>query len=304
MSEQMRGHIVRGSVGAIAAADVAYLSRSMVIDGALSVRDAEDLVAFNQWVVPQAPEWSAFFITAIAGHVLGDLAPAGEVDGEKCDWLMETFAPLGRVESPRAMPLLIRIMEGARTVSRRLPAFALMQLRAAIITGEGSALGGRAHFSRVVDEADVALIRRILIAGGGGEGRSISREEAEALFGIHDATIDAENDPGFAPLFLRAIAQHACAASGLVATPRGTALQPPVRRIGPRSVAELDAGEGGELAGLIAPVRLAAPVAGWLEDRILKNGRLSSAGRVLAETLIGRDATMGDTLRAMLDRAA
>ncbi len=283
---------MHGSIGALAAADVAYLSRSMVMEGVLGERDADDLIAFDQMVVPHAPEWSAFFVSAIASHILAG-APADVVDGEKCDWLFDRLAPRGRADSPRLMPLLLRIMEGARSVVPRLPAFALMQLRAAIITGEGAALAGRHHPSRMVDAQDVALIRRILVAGGGGEGRAISREEAEVLFGIHDATIGAENAPGFAPLFACAIAQHARAASGHHVAPRGLSLQ-----------TGASPGAGRDLADLVAPALLAPEVAAWLAQRILRDGRMTPALIALRDRLLGPTAPIGESLRALLDRAA
>ncbi|MBS7540860.1 hypothetical protein [Ancylobacter lacus] len=280
--------MMHGSIGALAAADVAYLSRSMVMDGAVSERDAEDLIAFDHLVVAQAPEWTAFFVAAIASHILADRAPADVVDGEKCDWLFDRLAPRGRADSPRLMPLLLRIMEGARSVVPRLPAFALMQLRAALITGEGAALAGRHHPSRMVDAHDVALIRRILVAGGGGEGRAISREEAEVLFGIHDATIGAENAAGFVPLFVGAITQHVRAASGQRVAPRGLSLQPGKPAGGPSA----------------ASVPLAPEVAGWLAQRILRDGRMTPAMVALRDGLLGPEAPIGESLRALLDRAA
>ncbi|WP_156034271.1 hypothetical protein [Bosea sp. 117] len=306
MSEQFSRRCGRGSVGAAAAADVAYLSRSMFEGGAANPADVADLIAFDRLVAADAPEWAAFFAEAVSSYLLRQASPVDIVDVEKADWLMSELAPNGSlVESPRGLPLLLRVMEGARSVAPSLPAFALRQLRTAIITGEGPLAAGRVHFSRVVDAGDVALMRRILIAGGGGEGRPVSRAEADALFDIHDATIDATNDADFEPLFLRALMQHLRAASGHGVGSRRGALQAEIsRNLLPGLDLLAAAGYRPDPASLVESVSLSPGSANWLAERILRDGRVSRATRALKTLLVTETVMLEDSLRALLDRAA
>ncbi|MFK8251054.1 hypothetical protein [Ancylobacter terrae] len=304
MNSLGRGRADHGSVGARAAADVAYLSGSMFADGVSDPRDAADLLAFDQLVVPEAAEWSRFLIGAIATHLLVHEAPADILDDAKAQWLIAALAPAGRMESARGMPLLLRLMEGAREVSPLLPAFALRQLGMAVITGEGPVAAGRAHFTRTVDDADVALMRRLLIAGGGGQGGPVSRAEADALFDIHDATLEGRNDPGFAPLFVRAIEQHLRAASGQRVAARGAALAASANGAHLAIEKLAAAGYQPDLASLVGPAPLAAAPARWLAERLLRDGRISPSGHALKRLIVADGADAGDSLRALLDRAA
>ncbi len=182
-------------------------------------------------------------------------------------------------ESPRALPLLLRLMEGARSVAPALPAFALRQVLAAIITGEGPLSSGRIHFSRVVDAHDVALLRRVLTAGGGGEGRAVSRQEADVLFDIHDATCGAANDPAFETLFVRAIVQHVRAASRLHAGSRASLSMPSAdTRNGAHMALDMLAlaGYRPDLDSLVETVAVADEPAAWLTERLSR--RAAPAG--------------------------
>ena len=58
------------------------------------------------------------------------------------------------------------------------------------------------------------MIRRILDAFGGDQNIAVTRAEAEVLFDINDATANADNDPAWNELFVKAIANFMMAASG------------------------------------------------------------------------------------------
>ncbi len=76
----------------MAAADVAYLSGAMFSGGVTDPRDAADLIAFDRLVVAGAHEWAAFFVDAIAAHLLEHTAPAEMVTTEKAEWLAGQLA--------------------------------------------------------------------------------------------------------------------------------------------------------------------------------------------------------------------
>jgi hypothetical protein len=207
---------------AVAAADLVHLRRQRNPDEVISRVEAEALLALDRGQKNSAASWRDFIADAIADHLLS-AKPTGAITPEKADWLIAVLAPAGEIETVTAVETLLRTMEAAREVPAALAVFAISQLQGAIIKGEGPAIGARAHFSRVVDAEDTALLYRILIAAGGADGVAVSREEAEALFDLHDATARSANDPAFDALFYRAIAHHALHASGEAVALRQTA---------------------------------------------------------------------------------
>src|SRR5262245_20647508 len=111
-------------------------------------------------------------------------------------------------------------VERSGAVEPRLAALAAV--RDGVITGEGPTTAGRIHFSRCIDAADTALIRRILRAEATAP---VTRAEADALFDIHEAAIERIDGGGFDALFARAIANHATATLGQPVQARATGLE-------------------------------------------------------------------------------
>jgi hypothetical protein len=101
---------------------------------------------------------------------------------------------------------IMAALESAHAIELRLTALAMV--RDGVITGEGPTASGRIHFSRCIDATDTEFIRRILIAGAG----SITREEADQLFDIHDAAIERIDNGAFDALLTRAVVHHVTAA--------------------------------------------------------------------------------------------
>jgi hypothetical protein len=104
-------------------------------------------------------------------------------------------------------------------------AAALGQLCRGIITGEGPTVSGRVHFSRSIDAEDTGLCARILIVAGQ-SGEPVSREEADALFEIHAAASEQQDNGRFDDLFAKAVLHHVMAASGFNVPRRELALDP------------------------------------------------------------------------------
>ena len=209
--------------------------------------------------------------------------PAGVLSAAAARALIAQYAPHGRVATRSGIETLTRVIEMANDTPALLPAFLVGQLCAAVIAGEGPALGRRPHFSRVLDAEDIALLRRVLEAGAGASGMPVSRAEAEALFDLHDATAGGANDPGFDELFYRAVASHLLAASGHAVPHRRAALasETPLPR------APLDPEQ-----------------AAWLAERIMRDGRATTAELMLL-ALIGEECDVPDrSVRKFIDFAA
>ena len=267
---------------AVAAADLVQLRRARSPEQAISRAEAEALLVLDRIEGNGAASWRDFVAGAIADHLVS-AEPAGALTPEKAAWLVAVLAPAGAIETLTGFETLLRAMEAAREVPAALAVFAIQQLQAAIIKGEGLAIGPRAHFSRVVDAEDTALLYRILIAAGGADGVAVGRAEAEVLFDLHDATARSENDAAFGELFYRAITHHALAASGQAVTPRQRALAP-----------------GGAMTNAAANAEQAA----WLSERIMRDGRPTLAEFELLRFLGAEAPAPHRSIRKLLDSAA
>lgn len=256
---------------AVAAAEL--IRESQKQDCEISRAEAEALLTLDRMQPDSAPVWRDFAATAIARHIVA-AEPAGLLDNEKSEWLMRRVAPGGCVESALAFEMMLRAFERAQEVVPQLSAFAIRQLCAACISGEGALIGERVHFSRMMDAEDTAVLHRILIAAGGAEGRPVSREEAEALFDLHDAMARSQNNTAFNDLFYRAIANYVLAASGHALEPRKEALSPDYV--------------------LSARMRPGPEQVSWLSERIMRDGQPTLAEFELL-LLIGSEPIRTDT---------
>lgn len=275
------GALPQSLAEAVAAADLVQSRRARNPQEKISRAEAEALLALDRMQKNAAASWRDFIADAVADHLIAG-APESVLTPEKAEWLIAAIAPADEIETPTAFETLLRAMEAAREVPVSLTVFAIRQLAAAIIKGEGAALGARRHFSRVIDAEDVALLYRILIAAGGAEGIAVSRAEAEALFDLHDATARSENDAAFGGLFYRAIAHHALFASGKAVAPRAAALRPD---------GALDAVPNAEQAA-------------WLSERIMRDGRPTLAEFELLRFLGAKAPRPNLSIRRLLDSAA
>jgi hypothetical protein len=256
---------------AVAAAELIRESQKQNCE--ISRAEAEALLTLDRMQPDSAPAWRDFAATAIARHIVA-AEPAGLLDNEKSEWLMRRVAPGGCVESALAFEMMLRAFERAQEVVPQLSAFAIRQLCAACISGEGALIGERVHFSRMMDAEDTAVLHRILIAAGGAEGRPVSREEAEALFDLHDAMARSQNNTAFNDLFYRAIANYVLAASGHALEPRKEALSPDYV--------------------LSARMRPGPEQVSWLSERIMRDGQPTLAEFELL-LLIGSEPIRTDT---------
>ena len=186
--------------------------------------EIETLFAIDEAAARSDPLWVELLAEATVDYLVNQQPPSGYISEANAEWLVERIARDGKVKTETELEVLIKVLDAARSSPPRLAQFALRQVQSAIVDGEGPlAHGGRLERGRVgADEA--ALLRRILYAFGGDEGIAISRAEAEVLFDINDATADADNDPAWTDLFVKAVANAIMAASGYRAPPRDVAL--------------------------------------------------------------------------------
>ncbi len=147
------------------------------------------LFVANDALAEHSPEWCDFFVEALSEFVVNTVEPHGYVDQEMGDELIARIDPDGRVEiaggtgtaGPRARKV-------AQRPASRLKDYALQQIEAAVLHGEGPARHGELTADGI-NAAECALLRRTIFAAGGDRPASVSQAEAELLFRIKDATL-------------------------------------------------------------------------------------------------------------------
>ncbi len=193
---------------AIGAADVLSLRKSVWPDGIIGQVEADMLFEINNLGAQPSEEWLEFFVAAISEHVVNQELPKGYVSEENAAWLMQRVDHDGKVETRTELELLVRIMEKATGTPESLQNYVLKQIEDAVMTGQGPTRnGGELHPGSITD-AEVQILRRACYApGSSGPGR-IDRAEADMLFRIKDATLNAENSADWPKLFVQLVGNY------------------------------------------------------------------------------------------------
>jgi hypothetical protein len=284
----------------ITAEQVMVLRRSIYNDGAAELGEVDLLFAIDEAAVDQHPSWCELFVEAVVDYIVEQVEPRGYISAENADWLMQRIGRDGMVKTTTELELLVKVLEKAQSSPERLSAFALAQVKRAVVEGEGPLAGGGSLEPGRVGKDEAQLVRRILYAFGGEGNVAISRAEAEVLFDINDATATAENDPEWSDLFVKAIANFMMAASSYSVPTRADAL---------RREAWLDEPTGGVanifgrmaaggLRGFLKAYRGPDAEDGWAARNATADAKIADAEVVNAEEAewlarrIGRDGTL------------
>jgi hypothetical protein len=195
----------------IDADDVLALRRWVWPDGAVSEAEAEALFALNRLAGDAGPEWADFLIEAITDYVVTARAPRGYVDEAAAAWLIGEIDRDGAAIGAAELALVVKILETALNAPASLKAWALRRIEAGVLAD------GR------IGEDEVQLLRRVLFAAGGDGALTVSQDEAEALWRLKDACLNADNAPGWKTLFVQAVGNHLMAWSSYVPLERGEA---------------------------------------------------------------------------------
>lgn len=211
--------------GSIEPEDVLAM-RHLVFDRSdVDQAEAESLFALVQLGLPACPEWPIFFLEAVVDYLVHQVEPHGYVSDANADWLIAMIERDGELWTDTELEAAIAVLEKATMSPPRLVRFVLDRVREATLSADGPTRHGFVLRPGCVGEAEVDLLRRVLYAYGGSGAVAISREEAEALFDINDATLGADNHPSWRELFVKAIASHVLAISGRAPPPREEALR-------------------------------------------------------------------------------
>jgi hypothetical protein len=211
--------------GRIEDADVVAVRRMVFSHEVVTRADAEGIYAIEHARRSHCAAWSTFFVEALTDYMLNQVEPVGYLSEDNAAWVTRQVRQRKEPSTDGDLELVTNLIEQARDVPASFSAFALRLVKEAVIYSDGPDARGRLHAHGRVTDADVAMLQRVLW-GAGPEGLlAVSRDEAEALFAIADATTGADNDPTFDDLFAKAIGNYLIGATGRTVPSRADALR-------------------------------------------------------------------------------
>lgn len=310
---------------AMTESDLLALRRAFAGDLELSSDEADTLFRLN--TLSSLPEaWQPYFTSVIASYVVDAMPPRDHLHEANAAWLMARIDHDGVVETDTELAIVLKVLRQAHSVCERFSAYALTQVKEAVLNGRG-AFKGHVLTPGVVGEAELQLLRAVIYAGGGRDGIAVSRAEAELLMDINDATDGKANADGWSFLFSRAVANHLMmvrptAITSEAALKRQEWLESRERAITPRklfgwdfmgAIGDLlsindDAMESHRSYVLDAPStlnaeRVTATEATWLVERLNRDGTINANERALLDFLRDESPEVHDSLRPLI-RAA
>ncbi len=317
--------------GSIKDVDVLRLKSSFHCDGVISADEAEALMRLNESCPIQDPAWPDFFIEAVTDYVVNQAQPEGYLTAEGAQWLIARVARDGTISRKTEFDLIVNVLDKSRWSPVSLARLALAQIKRAVADGDGPLRAGQMSEKGKISEPEVELVRRILYAFGGDGNVAVTRAEAEVLFDINDAIADPEANPAWTDLFVKAVTNVVMAASGQAVPTREEAMRRDAWLVdrgdlSPRALltamvaSSLDAvrsayqeqsAEERALARLehqrieiITNEVITRAEAGWLCERIGRDGRLTPNEVALIGYLKKESPNIHPDLQAAVDRLA
>jgi tellurite resistance protein len=298
--------------GRVTPQDVATLRPIVWNNGEIGPDEADAVFAINDACYAKCPEWRDFFVEAGTVYLVEQAAPKGYIDDAKAAWLMERIDRDGKVDGSAELELIVKTLEAALNAPDSLKAYALTQIERVVLTGEGPTRVGAVLRPGTIEEAEVALLRRLFFARGSDRSSLISDAEANALFRIKQATRGAENAPSWPQLFVQMIGNHIMAHQSYAQLPieRARALErfmdDNLPRIGgflarmeaaisdPASLhdAFATAAGGDDGTAVVADRAMTTAEAHWLKLHIAADGELDTLERALLAFIIDESGPM------------
>lgn len=211
--------------GSIRDSDVVGLRRAFHEDGTISTSEAEALLSLNSACRVTDASWAPFFIEALTDYVVHQAEPDGYIVVDNADWLLARISRDGHVTTNTELELLINVLDKARWSPPSLAAFALTQVRDAVISGIGVTRAGQMLQRGMIGQSEIDLIRRVLYAFAGDGGIAVTRAEAEVLIAINKALAPGKSSPAWTELFVKAVGASVLASLGHHIPPREEALR-------------------------------------------------------------------------------
>ncbi|TDK38660.1 hypothetical protein E2F50_00425 [Rhizobium deserti] len=149
-----KGHIDRE--------DVILMRKYAFPDGIACPDDADALLALHRACQNPCAEWERYFVESLTSFVVHEISPKGAFNDAKADWLIDLLACDGVVPTPLELELLLHAMEVATDVPDRLSAFALDQIRYALLAADQCGYAESRPPADAVTLYDLAYVWRVL----------------------------------------------------------------------------------------------------------------------------------------------
>jgi len=182
------------------------LRRGFGADMVIDAREADALFALDS-IATKPDDWADYFVLILTTYLVHQGRPAGYINDAMAAWLIARIDHDGVVETETELRLLMNVLKVAEVPGDRLEAYALNQVKEAVLNGRGR-VGYDKLVPGVIGRAEVELLRRIFYSVGGDGGIGITDMEAKQIFELNEATKGRENDPEWQRFFVGAIANH------------------------------------------------------------------------------------------------
>jgi len=211
--------------GSIRDSDVAAMRRAFNEDGTISTSEAEALLSLNSACRVTDATWAPFFIEALTDYIVHQSEPDGYIVVDKADWLTARISRDGSIATSIELELLLNVLDQARWSPPSLAAFALRQVRNAVVSGVGVTRAGQMLQPGMIGQSEIDLIRRILYAFAGDGSIAVTRAEAEVLIEINRSLAPGKCSPSWTDLFVKAVGASVLSGLGHHIPPREEALR-------------------------------------------------------------------------------
>ncbi len=192
---------------AITATEVTWLRQEIFADGACDRSEADLVFQLNDECREKDESWHQLYVDALTDHFVWKARPHGYVNDEQARYLMQSIVRNNRIDTLTEMELLCNVIHWAEAAPAELAEFVLRAVKESVLEPDEAAYG-KGRRPKVIDPADIELIKRAIYAPATAGSVTVTRQEADILFDLNDATIHAQNDPGWKMLFVYAIANH------------------------------------------------------------------------------------------------
>jgi len=182
------------------------LRRGFGADLAIDTKEANTLFELDS--ISKKPEgWADYFVLVLTSYLVHQGRPEGYINDAMAAWLIARIDHDGVVETETELRLLMNVLKVAEVPGDRLEAYALNQVKEAVMTGRGR-VGHDTLTPGVIGRAEVELLRRVFYSVGGDGGLGITQMEAQYIFNLNEVTKGRDNDPEWQRFFVGAIANH------------------------------------------------------------------------------------------------
>lgn len=304
------------ATGRITADDVLAMRAEVYGASVIAPDEMEALADLDAVANNRSPVWGEFFAEAMVDFVVRQEDPPDYVDEAKAAWVMRVLG--GKLRPDGGLDALSKVLEAASGVPAELQSFAVAK------TKETFCAKGR------IEAADVAVLRRLVFAGGGEGELAVTREEADALFDITHACRGPANDPAWTEFFAEAVGASLLAVSQFANPSRDDAVRDQAWLNSNSKLSDFMAGMGktpdlqGALREILEPdadaedewrgedarfeaesvsaIEITDSEAKWLIGR-LSPGKLSDPERRLIEFLRERSPKVSDLVKPLFNAA-